>query len=257
MSDAAPVIRVTGPGVDHVAVVELCKAPTNYLDIVLLRQLVEALTELDADPLCRAIVVRSDGKHFCAGRDFGSARSADDTSANMYRTAQQLVAFSTPWVAELTGGSIGAGLGLAACADQRVAAESAYLTANFVKLGLHHGFGLTATLPFLVGRHRAVDLLSTGRRVGADEAHRIGLVDAVASDQDVESVARAKAAEWAALPPLAVSAVRRTMRAGLAEAFADAVAHELTEQSALAETADYAEAAASARERRPGLFIGR
>ena len=256
MSTNGELVEVTAAADEHVAVVRIRKPPTNYLDIAVLRALVAAMTDLDADPSCRAVVVRSEGKHFCAGRDFGATRTEDDTSANVYRTATALLGLGTPWVAELTGGSIGAGMGLAACADLRVAAGTAYLSANFVRLGLHHGFGLTATLPRLVGPHRAAELLAGGRRVGATEAHRIGLVDVVANDDDVAKVAYEQAAALAALPPLATASVRATMRAGLAEAFTDAVALELREQQALIGTADFREAAVAARERRPGKFSG-
>ncbi len=249
-------VQVGSTGQDRVAVVELRRPPENYLTHEMLSGLVEALVELAEDPATRAVVVASEGRHFCAGRNFGAQRAAGDTSENVYRTAARLVEVDIPWVAALTGGSIGAGLGLAVLADQRVAAETAYLSGNFVKLGLHHGFGLSATLPALLGVHQAGRLLTTGSRVGAQEAYRIGLVDEVAAESEVLEAARRRAADLAALPPLAVSSVRRTLRAGLAESFREAVAHELGEQTRLAGTADAREAAAAARERRPGVYQG-
>jgi 2-(1,2-epoxy-1,2-dihydrophenyl)acetyl-CoA isomerase len=249
-------VAVTPADGDHVAVVEMLGAPNHFLDIFVLRDLVSALTELDRDVDCRAIVVRSEGKHFCAGRNFGATRSPEDTSESVYRTARSLLELSTPWVAELTGGSIGAGLGLAMCADHRVAAESAYLAANFVRLGLHHGFGLSATLPRIIGIQRATEMLSSGRRVGMAEAVRIGLVDEVVPVTEVAGAAFRYAALLAAQPPLALAAVRSTMRDGLAESFTKAVARELSEQIPLTSTADFKEAAAAARERRPAIFTG-
>ncbi|MGW4339764.1 enoyl-CoA hydratase/isomerase family protein [Rhodococcus koreensis] len=247
-------VVLTPPGDDHVGIVEMQRPPNNYLDIHVLRELIDALGQLDADPRCRAVVVQSRGKHFCAGRDFTATRSPDDTSAAIYSTAQALVEKRTPWVAALQGGSIGAGMGLALCADYRVAAESAYLSANFVRLGLHHGFGMSATLPRLVGPHRSAELLSTGRRVGAPEALRLGLVDDVAAPEEVVSAARRLAAALAEQPPLALTAIRATLRADLSVAFAAAVEHELTEQTALMQTNDFREAAAAMRERRPPQF---
>jgi enoyl-CoA hydratase/carnithine racemase len=215
------------------------------------------LRGLDPEPGCRAIVVRTEGKHFCAGRDFGTARSPQDTPANIYSTARGLLELQTPWVAELTGGSIGAGMGLALTADFRVAARTAYLSANFVTLGLHHGFGLSATLPRVVGAHRALELLATGRRVGAQEALELGLVDAVADDAEVAQAALALAKTLAGQSPLALAAIRATMRADLPDLFAMAVQRELAEQTVLTGTEDYREAAAAAMERRRGRFVGR
>ncbi len=258
MTDLVGFERVTvhQPSGDHVAVVEMNGPPNNFLDIFVLRDLVQALTVLDREPTCRAIVVRSEGKHFCAGRNFGTSRSPEDTSEAIYRAAGGLLGLSTPWIAELTGGSIGAGMGLALCADHRVAADTAYLSANFIRLGLHHGFGLSSTLPRVVGPQRALELLSSGRRVSAAEAVRIGLADEVVATTEVSGAAFRFAAGLAGQPPLALAAIRRTLQAGRFEDFAAAVAQELSEQTPLSRTDDFKEAAAAANERRPGVFTG-
>src|SRR6185295_18257851 len=83
----------------------------------------------------------------------------------------------TPVVAAVQGAAIGGGLGLALWPDFRIAAPEARFSANFARLGFHHGFGLTVTLPRVVGQQRALELLYTGARIDGKRAHAIGLVD--------------------------------------------------------------------------------
>ncbi|MGN6127335.1 MAG: enoyl-CoA hydratase/isomerase family protein [Humibacter sp.] len=227
---------------DGVGVVEILRGPENYLTVFVLKDLIAALRELDADPACGAIVVRSEGKHFCAGRDWEKARDPEDTAEAIYAVAPDLLALGTPWIAELTGGSIGVGMGLALCADYRVAADTAYLWPKFVRIGIHHGFGLTATLPWLVGPQRATEVLSLGARVGMEQAERWGLVDRVAPLDAVAGDAQALAAELAAQPRQALASIRDTMRGPLRARFAEAIAHERKAQTALYESRDFQQA---------------
>lgn len=232
-------VRMTPPGPDGVGVVELLRGPENYLTVFILRDLLAALRTLDDDPSCGAIVVRTEGKHFCAGRDWQTARDPEDTAEAIYAEAPGFLALRTPWIAELTGGSIGVGMGLALCADYRVAADSAYLWPKFVRLGIHHGFGLSATLPWLIGPQRATELLSLGARVGMADADRLGLVDRVAPLADVADVAARFAAELASQPRDALAAIHDTMRSDLRERFERAIVGERAAQTALYESADF------------------
>jgi enoyl-CoA hydratase/carnithine racemase len=238
----------------HVGTVEIQRPPNNFLNIEVLRDIVATLAGLDDDPGCRAIVLRAAGKHFCAGRDFSAPRLPGDESANVYATAGQLNELRTPWIAVVQGAAIGAGFGLALCADFRICSPRAYFTANFVQLGLHAGFGTTVTLPRLIGVQKATELLCSGRKVGGAEAAALGLADRLADEEALTEEALAFAAGFAAAPPLAVQAIRATMRAGLAEQFRAATGHEVAEQARLTDTADFREAAAAARERRPGSY---
>ena len=232
-------VRTEPPGPDGVGVVEIRRGPENYLTVFLLRALLADLRALDEDPACGAVVVRSQGKHFCAGRDWATARDPQDTAEAIYACAPEFLGLRKPWVAELTGGSIGVGMGLALCADYRVASETAYLWPKFVAIGIHHGFGLSATLPWLVGPQRATELVSTGRRIPAPEALSLGLVDRVAPPDDVAAQARGLAATLAAQPPAALASIRSTMRADLRTAFAAAIVRERAAQVALYESTDF------------------
>lgn len=242
----------------YVATVTLRRPPNNFIDLSLTAQLADVMEALDGDPECRAVVLASEGKHFCAGADFSQAgRRAGDADASgrtIYTEGVRLLRTAKPIVAAVQGAAVGAGLGLAVVADFRVAAPEARFAANFTRLGYHPGFGLTSSLPRLVGAQRAALMFMTGRRFTGAEAVAMGLADALA--EDVLAAATALAAEIAEAAPLAIAATRATLRAGLAEAYEAATAHELAEQARLRETADFREGTAASRERRVPRFIG-
>ena len=247
---------------DHVGIAEIRRPPDNFFDASLIRSLADAFDFLTAHG-ARAIVLCSQGKHFCAGADFtgrsGHARRIDaaDAARELYDQALRLFQVEIPVVAAVQGAAVGGGLGLACATDFRVASPQSRFSANFARIGLHHGFGLSATLPAIVGQQRATDLLYTGRRVGGEEAERIGLADRLAGPDDLREAALAFAGELACAAPLAVRAIRATMRAGIAERVRAATDAELAEQRRLWPTEDFAEGVRAAAERRPAEFTGR
>jgi enoyl-CoA hydratase/carnithine racemase len=244
-------------GDDFVAVVEIRRAPNNFFDQVLIAALADAFEALDAEPRCRAAVVASEGKHFCAGANFASDVSLGAVGNHLYDEAVRLFATRTPVVAAVQGAAIGGGLGLALWPDFRVAAPDARFSANFARLGFHHGFGLSVTLPRVVGQQRALELLYTGERIDGERALAIGLADRLAPLDRLRAEARAFAAEIAASGPLAIDSIRETMRGGLAEEIRSATKRERAEQERLQTTADFQEGVAAMAERRPPVFRGK
>lgn len=251
-------------GDDHVAVVEIHRPPHNFFSPQLIADLADAYEAVDGNDAARAVVLCSEGKNFCAGADFGGGeRSLGDTTAgsradrHLYDEAVRLFATATPVVAAVQGSAVGGGLGLALSADFRVASPESRFVANFARLGFHHGFGLTVTLPPVVGQQRALELLYTGRRIGGDEAARIGLADRCVEAHLLRSAARELAAEVAASAPLAVRSIRATMRGHLPGAVRAATEREKAEQERLSSTEDFAEGLRATAERRPPVFRGR
>ena len=242
---------------DHVAVVEIRRPPANYFDAALIAELADAYERLDADPECRAVVLCSEGKHFCAGANLGSPGSPADEPRSLYRQALRLFANATPVVAAVQGAAVGGGLGLALSADFRVASPASRFSANFAQLGFHHGFALSVTLPALAGQQTATDLLLTGRRVRGEQALALGLCDRLVEDDDIREGACALAAELALSAPLAVSSIRATLRSGLLERVEAALEREASEQDRLRATDDFREGVAASMERRPPRFQGR
>jgi 2-(1,2-epoxy-1,2-dihydrophenyl)acetyl-CoA isomerase len=223
---------------DAVAEVEIHRPPVNLFDAELIGQLADAYAAIDENPAARAIVLCAEGKHFCAGARIAvsTAGTAGESAeqAMLYAQARRLLSARTPVVAAIQGAAIGGGLGLACSADFRLASPESRFAAPFARLGSHHGFGLTVTLPAIVGRQAALELLYTGRRIDGAEAARIGLADRLVPADALRSASREFAAEIAGSAPLALRAIRETMREGLAEAAGRAI-----------------------REHRPSRFLGR
>ena len=259
MKDSYGEVSVARDG--HVALLEFDRPPHNHVTIDAMRQLADALEDVDRADDIRAVVLASVGRSFCAGADFVSPNGFEsgdgDPTRALYAQAVRLFAAKTPIVAAIQGAAVGAGLGLALVADFRIAAPEARFAANFVKLGFHPGFGLTHTLPRLVGEQRAELMFLTGRRIKADEALAWGLVDQVEPLVTLREAALALAREIAENAPLAVRATRATLRAPLAEAVRKQTEHEAREQATLRPTADFAEGVRAVAERRPGAFTGR
>ena len=128
---------------EHVSQVCLHRPPNNFFDTALLGAVADAYEELAETTGCRAIVLRSEGKHFCAGLDFATNKEQD--IAALYRNALRIFAAPLPVVAAVQGGAIGGGLGLALSADFRIATPGSRFSANFSRLGFHHGFGRWAS----------------------------------------------------------------------------------------------------------------
>jgi enoyl-CoA hydratase/carnithine racemase len=246
---------------DHVATVEFERGDRNHFDAALVAGLADTFERLDANPGARAIVLCSAGRHFCAGADLsgalsGKAPTAEGNTGSLYEEAARLFATQTPIVAAVHGAAVGGGLGLALVADFRVAGPSTRFVANFSRLGLHQGFGITVTLPAVVGSQRAQDLLYTGRDVTGEEAASMGLCDRLTADDEVRSGAHTLAAEIAMSAPLAVVSIRQTLRGDLADRVRAATEKEQREQIRLAATADFVEGVSATAERRPPRFTG-
>ena len=248
-------IRITTDG--HVGIAEICRGPNNYFDPELIRDLADAFEGFDADPQVRGVLLASEGKNFCAGANFAlPTRSTigDPSGGHLYQHAVRLFRCEKPVVAAIQGAAVGGGLGLSLVADFRVASAETRFTANFNRLGFHPGFGLSVTLPRVVGTQKAALLFYTGRRIDAAEAHAIGLVDVLVPQEELRAAALKLAVEIAQSAPIAVVSTRRTLRRGLADAVAAIVDHELSEQQRHFETEDFKEGVKAMAERRLPVF---
>jgi enoyl-CoA hydratase/carnithine racemase len=255
MSIAAEEIVVSHDG--HVAQVEMRRAPHNFVDMNFMGHLADVLQKLDADANCRAVVLTSGVSSFCAGADFSASSSngaGEIDPTPFYAQAMRLFRTRKPLVIAVAGPAIGAGLGLAVLGDFRVACIEARFSANFTRLGFHPGFGLSLTLPRLVGEQKAALLFYTGRRIDGAEAFAIGLADELVPREQVTQRAIELAQEIAASAPLAVESIRETMRLGLADRVTEANRRELALQLGQFRTEDFREGIAATAQRRLPAF---
>jgi len=251
----------------NVALVEIKRPPHNFFDMSLIRQIADAFEGYDKDSNIRAIVLSAEGKSFCAGANFGDGSKLDaqgnrpnenQMGGHLYQEAVRLFRTKKPIVGAIQGAAIGGGLGLALVPDFRVTCPEGRFAANFTRLGFHPGFGLTYTLPRLIGDQQANLMFYTGRRLNGDEAVKIGLADVlVGSVAEVKPAAIKLANDIAESAPLAVQETRATVRKGMAEAVKAATDHELEIQSALRKTEDFREGVRAVSERRVANFKGR
>ena len=226
----------------HLAYVEINRPPNNFFDANLIQQIADAYESLDEENECRVVLLKSEGKNFCAGANFGQDEDMLDKSVpykKLYAQAVRLFRTRKPVIAVVQGAAIGGGLGLALSADFRVACHEARFAANFAKLGFHPGFGSSITLPRVVGVQKAMDMLFTARRVTGEEAFKIGLADKFCSKDKILEEAEQLAMEIASSAPMAVESIRSTLRGNLADQIEQIVDWELSEQVRLQKTEDF------------------
>jgi enoyl-CoA hydratase/carnithine racemase len=255
MSDTG--IRVSTQG--HIGIIELARGPHNYFDDVMIGAIAATCEAFEADSAVRVIVLCAEGKSFCAGANFGgpnnvTAERSPRQVNPIYNEALRLFACTKPIVCAVQGPAIGGGLGLALVGDFRVGCAEARFSANFNRLGFHPGFGLSHTLPALVGLQKAAHLFYTGRRIGGEEALAIGLLDELVPADQVRECAMALAREIAISSPRAVQSTRATLKGDVVEKIRSAVARESSEQTWQFKTPDFKEGVAAMAERRDPNF---
>ena len=255
--------------VGHVVVVELRDGPLNFASIANMTQVGDALQAAEADG-ARAGVICSEGKSFCAGAQFAGSDGtrannfsafvqADEHSAlgPFYTAASRIFDASIPLVAAVHGPAVGAGFGLALACDLRVICPEAFMATNFVRLGIHPGFGISLLLPELLGPARASDILLTGRRISGQECFDLGLANRLVAQADVRSTAIALASEISEAAPLAVQATRQTLRGDIAARVRARLVHERNTQDRLSTTSDAEEGIAAMLGKRDPVFNGK
>jgi enoyl-CoA hydratase/carnithine racemase len=247
-------VEVTRGELPHVATISFRRGEHNFFNFELLMMIVSTLEEL-AGTDTRAVILRSAGRHFCAGASFGPSNLAEGPSEHIHESVvPRLFAQPLPLIAVIDGAAIGGGLGLALSADFRVATPRARFAANFSRIGVSQGFGMSVTLPRVVGDQHAAELLLTGRRFGGTEAFEMGLCDRLVEPEDALRHAHDLAEQIATAAPLAVASIRRRLRAPMLSALADALTEERADQRVLRRTADFREGVAAYGARRPAKF---
>lgn len=188
----------------------------NALSAELITRLAEALLAAEEEPDVGAVVLTGADPAFCAGLDLREvgARGMDQEAVTRVKASPwlTLAAMETPVVGAVNGPAVTGGLELALQCSFLVASERAVFADTHARVGIHPGGGLTALLPQAVGLRRAREMSFTGRFVGAEEAHRTGLVNHVVPHQQLVPFAQRLAGEIAAVDRPAVQAINATYR---------------------------------------------
>jgi enoyl-CoA hydratase/carnithine racemase len=240
--------------------ITLDKPPANSYDIEYMQELRAAIEAASADGGQSVIVVRSASeKFFCAGADI-KRFLANDVKQNMemiefaHETLSSVARSPKLFVACLAGHALGGGLEIALACDIRYALEGRYrLGTPEVTLGILPGNGGTQRLPRLIGVGPALELLSTGRQISPEEAHRLGLVSQVFPDQAAFDTQLGK---LRALPPLALSEIKRSVYEGMDMPLAGGLALERERIEVLFRSSDAREGLSAFSEKRPPKFTG-
>lgn len=256
--DLVEVREDTREGVS-IALLTLASPPVNALGDELIAALAAGLERVETlEP--RALVVASAfPRYFAVGADLKllgqlDAARFDDYLTRVTGAIERVPALGIPSVAAISGQAVGGGLELALACTLRVAETGASLGLPEIKLGLLPGAGGTQRLPRLVGPRLAVDLLLSGRSIGAEEAAAAGLVDRVAAAGTAASAATDLAFELASMPQQAVAAILRCVDAALSTDLPAGLAFEAAEMRALFDTDDAREGVAAFLERRKASF---
>jgi enoyl-CoA hydratase len=196
---------------DDISVVTLNRPESlNSFDAAMTPALDAALSEADADPDTRAIIVTGAGRAFSAGGDVGTFGKNPDRRVNRrgWHLAQTMLRIEKPTVAMVNGAAVGLGLTVALLCDLAIAADSAKLGDTHVNLGLVAGDGAAVTLPLLIGPQKAKELLLTGRLVSGTEAAALGMVNRSVPLENLRAEAFAVARLLAGQPTYAVRATK-------------------------------------------------
>jgi enoyl-CoA hydratase len=233
----------------------------NALDSVTMRQLLDALEQLDADPTCNCIVITGAGERaFAAGADITEMVDATPESlaeAAPFERWDRIGRLRTPTIAAVRGYALGGGFELALACDMVVAADDAVFGQPEIRLGIIPGAGGTQRLTRAVGKARAMELVLTGRRLQAAEAERMGLITRIVAPAETIPVALALAAEIAAMPPLAVLAAADVIAAAEELPLSEGLAVERRAFEALFATEDQKEGMRAFLEKRKPVWRGR
>jgi enoyl-CoA hydratase/carnithine racemase len=231
-----------------------------------LREICIAVDALAEDASVRALILTGAGKHFSAGADFAFLEELTTTKATAIRdqvytvfqgAAKRIYNCPKPTIAAINGAAITVGCELSLACDARVITPTAQFQESWIRLGLMPPLGGLFLLPRHVGLGRASEILLSGRAVAAEEADRIGLATRLVAVEELADAARALAAEYAALPPLAYRAVKEGIHRGMESSMDKEWATNVLAQTMLLGSDDFREGLSAVKERRQGKFGGR
>ena len=233
----------------------------NALNSTVLKELIGAFADYDADDSQRCLILTGSGeKAFAAGADIKEMQSqgfADMYGSNFFAGWEQVTATRKPWIAAVAGFALGGGCEVAMMADFIIAADTARFGQPEIKLGVTPGMGGSQRLTHAVGKAKAMEMCLTGRMMGAEEAERSGLVARVVPAADLLDEALKTAETIASMAPLAAIATKEMVNAAFEMSLAQGINFERRLFHGLFGTEDQTEGMTAFVEKRPGNWKGR
>jgi len=238
----------------------------NALTLDMKRALIELVPRLGADPEVGCVLLTGAGGAFCSGGDTkkmaedGTPPSPEERKRQLrweHELPRSLHRLEKPTLAALPGPAAGAGFSLALSCDLRIAAESAFVTTSYARLGLSGDYGGSWFLTRLVGPARAREIYFTSDRLDARTCERLGIVNRVVPDAELETAAETLARQIAAGPPIALRYMKDNLNRALEQDLESVLDVEAERMVQSAMTEDYLEAVSAFRDKRPPKFRGR
>ena len=231
------------------------------------RELLSALKDAERHADVRAVIITGAGKAFSSGQDLGDLRKkyvpghmphlADDLRRRYDPIIKKIAEMDKPVIAAINGVAAGAGCSLALACDMRIASEQAIFIEVFINVGLIPDSASTFFLPRLVGLGRAMELCCTGRKVDAEEALRIGLVNRVVPAGELLTAAQALAGRLASLPGRGIALTKQLLHKSFEHTLDEQLVAEAFAQETAGMTADHYEGVVAFIEKRKPVFTGK
>lgn len=245
---------------DSVCVVTINRPPANSWNLSALEAFEKVLNQIEEDKDIRVAVITGAGeKGFSAGFDVSDAANAEKTGVMGQSLWRRVDRFKKPIIAAINGFALGGGCELAMACHFRIMADQpkAVIGLTELNLGVIPGWGGTQFMPRLVGKSRALDLILFSKKMDANSAHAIGLVDKVSAPSDLMDDAMDLAGRLADRPPIAVSCILKSMAAGAYEGIDEGFKVERESVKILSSTEDAREGIMAFLEKRPPVFKGK
>lgn len=233
----------------------------NAFNTEMLMELQQAFKEAENDDI-RCVVLTGAGKGFCSGQDLKDFEKEKKTFKEALEVKynpliRQMMGLPKPIICGINGVAAGAGMSLALACDFRIAVESAQLIEIFINIGLVPDSASTFTLPRMAGIPKAFELCSTGKRLSANEAKQLGIVNIVVSDNEVLNIALSRyAKKFASAPTKGIGMIKKLINTSFSHNLDEALNEEAIAQDILGNSNDYKEGVNSFLEKRKPVFKG-
>ena len=233
----------------------------NSVDGEMVQRLLAAITESGNDGT-QVVILTGAGDSFCAGADLAATSAGDIANFDVTKSLRENVnptilamrALPVPIIARVHGHAVGVGFNYALACDLIIASEAALFGQVFIKIGLMPDGGSTSLLPRLIGYHKTFELMATGEQIGAEEAHRLGIVNKVVSFAELDATVDTLAARLAASPRVALAKIKAGLNQHSQTELAAALEFEAVNQDACFHSPDFLEGVAAFMGKRKAVF---